>query len=162
MAPVDVSNDGRREVLGVGTGPTGAETFWKGLLRSLAERGLRGVKLVIAEDHKGLRAAASKNSRANQRRCRIHWMRKCARPCFHQAVGRRHRHDQDDIRAGNGSGPHKPCQTVADALRNRAPELAMIMDGAREDVLTYKAFRKEHRSQIFSTNPLERRNGEIK
>jgi putative transposase len=56
---VGVNTDGRREVLGVATGPTEAETFWKGFLRSLADRG-RGVKLVIADDHKGLRAAASK------------------------------------------------------------------------------------------------------
>lgn len=72
---VGVSNDGRREILGVDTGPTEAETFWKGFLRSLADRGLRGVKLVIADDHKGLRAAASKVFHATQQRCRIHWMR---------------------------------------------------------------------------------------
>ena len=48
---------------------------------SLADRGLRGVKLVIADDHKGLRAAASKVFNAGQQRC--------------------HRHDQDDLRAGN-------------------------------------------------------------
>ena len=54
---VGVNTDGRREVLGVATGPSEAETFWKGFLRSLADRGLRGVKLVIADDHKGLRAA---------------------------------------------------------------------------------------------------------
>ena len=57
---VGVNTDGRREVLGVATGPSEAETFWKGFLRTLADRGLRGVKLVIADDHKGLRAAASK------------------------------------------------------------------------------------------------------
>jgi transposase-like protein len=53
---VGVNTDGRREVLGVATGPSEAETFWKGFLRALADRGLRGVKLVIADDHKGLRA----------------------------------------------------------------------------------------------------------
>jgi len=57
---VGVNTDGRREVLGVATGASEAEVFWKGFLRSLADRGLRGVKLVIADDHKGLRAAASK------------------------------------------------------------------------------------------------------
>ena len=55
---VGVNTDGRREVLGVATGPSEAEPFWKAFLRSLADRGLRGVKLVIADDHKGLRAAA--------------------------------------------------------------------------------------------------------
>ena len=55
---VAVNADGRREVLGVATGPSEAETFWTGFLRSLADRGLRGVQLVVADDHKGLRAAA--------------------------------------------------------------------------------------------------------
>ena len=55
---VGVNTDGRREVLGVATGASEAEPFWTAFLRSLADRGLRGVKLVIADDHKGLRAAA--------------------------------------------------------------------------------------------------------
>src|SRR3982751_6724292 len=72
---VGVNTDGRREVLGVATGASEAEVFWKGFLRSLADRGLRGVKLVIADDHKGLRAAASKVFHASLQRCRVHWMR---------------------------------------------------------------------------------------
>ena len=67
--------DGRREVLGVATGASEAEVFWKGFLRSLTDRGLRGVRLVIADDHKGLRAAASKVFHASLQRCRVHWMR---------------------------------------------------------------------------------------
>ncbi len=55
---VAVNDDGKREVLGVATGPSEAETFWTDFLRSLADRGLR-VKLVVADDHKGLRAAAA-------------------------------------------------------------------------------------------------------
>jgi len=72
---VGVNTDGRREVLGIATGPSEAETFWKSFLRSLADRGLRGVRLVIADDHKGLRAAASKVFHASLQRCRVHWMR---------------------------------------------------------------------------------------
>lgn len=51
---------------------------------------------------------------------------------------------------------------ISDALRDRAPKLAEMMDGAREDVLAYMAFPKEHWPQIAGTNPLERLNGEIK
>jgi putative transposase len=68
---VGVNTDGRREVLGVATGPSEAETFWKRFLRSLADRGLRGVKLVIADDHKGLRAAAARVFHATLQRCRV-------------------------------------------------------------------------------------------
>src|SRR5215210_6265508 len=72
---VAVNEDGKREVLGVATGPSEAETFWTDFLRSLADRGLRGVKLVIADDHKGLRAAARRVFNATLQRCRVHWMR---------------------------------------------------------------------------------------
>ena len=72
---VAVNENGKREVLGVATGPSEAETFWTDFLRSLADRGLRGVKLVIADDHKGLRAAARRVFNATHQRCRVHWMR---------------------------------------------------------------------------------------
>ncbi len=65
---VGVNADGRREVLGVAAGPSEAESFWKAFLRPLADRGLRGVKLVIADDHKGLRAAAAKVFHATHQR----------------------------------------------------------------------------------------------
>jgi transposase-like protein len=53
-------------------------------------------------------------------------------------------------------------KVVSDALRERVPKLAALMDAARDDVLAYTAFSKEHWPQIASTNPLERLNGEIK
>ena len=159
---VGVNTDGRREVLGVATGPSEAETFWKGFLRSLADRGLRGVKLVISDDHKGLRAAASRVFHATMQRCRVHWMRNVLahvpakqRPgviamiktIFAQETAQ-------DLRA--------QWKTIADAFRERVPKLASLMDEARDDVLAYTGFPKEHWPQIASTNPLERLNGEIK
>jgi putative transposase len=60
IVAVGANAEGKREVLGMATGESEAEPFWKDFLRSLTARGLRGVKLVIADDHKGLRAAASK------------------------------------------------------------------------------------------------------
>src|SRR6187399_918564 len=53
IVAVGVNTDGRREVLGVATGASEAEVFWTEFLRSLADRGLRGVRLVVADDHKG-------------------------------------------------------------------------------------------------------------
>jgi putative transposase len=54
------------------------------------------------------------------------------------------------------------CKTIANALRERVPKLASLMDEARDDVLAYTGFPKEHWPQIASANPLERLNGEIK
>src|SRR5919205_2339723 len=72
---VGVNDDGRREVLGMTLGASEAETFWTDFLRSLARRGLRGVKLVISDAHEGLKAAVTKVLRATWQRCRVHFGR---------------------------------------------------------------------------------------
>src|SRR5471030_1193753 len=72
---VGVNGDGRREVLGMTVGASEAETFWTGFLRTLARRGLHGVKLVISDAHEGLKAAISKVLNATWQRCRVHFMR---------------------------------------------------------------------------------------
>ena len=157
-----MNTDGRREVLGVATGPSEAETFWKSFLRSLADRGLRCVKLVIADDHKSLRAAASKVFHATLQRCRVHWMRNALthaptqqRPAVAAML-------KTIFAQETSSDAHAQWNTVSDALRQRAPRLAELMDAAREDVLACTAFPRENWPQIASTNPLERLNGEIK
>src|ERR687898_3607988 len=159
---VGVNTDGRREVLGVATGPSEAESFWKAFLRSLADRGLRGVKLVIADDHKGLRTAAAKVFHASHQRCRVHWMRNAlahVAPKQRPAVVALLRtiFAQDTAEAA-----HAQWKQVADTLRERFSRLAELMDGSRDEVLAYMAFPREHWPQIASTNPLERLNGEIK
>jgi transposase-like protein len=162
IVAVGVNTDGRREVLGVATGVSEAEVFWKGFLRSLADRGLRGVKLVIADDHKGLRAAASKVFHASLQRCRVHWMRSALahvpakqRPAVVAML-------KTIFAQETAAEARAQWNSVAEALRERVPKLAELMDAAREDVLAYTAFPREHWPQIASTNPLERLNGEIK
>jgi putative transposase len=159
---VGVNTDGRREVLGVATGPSEAETFWKGFLRSLADRGLRGVSLVIADDHKGLRAAASKVFHATMQRCRVHWMRNALahvsakqRPGVIAMI-------KTIFAQETAKELREQWKVISDALRDRAPRLAELMDEARDDVLAYTIYPKEHWPQIASTNPLERLNREIK
>jgi len=83
---VGVNSNGRREVLGMHIGPSEAETFCVEFLRSLARRGLRGVKLVISDVHEGIEAAVSRGFTATWQRCRVHFsIRRAARPsvtCF--------------------------------------------------------------------------------
>lgn len=159
---VGVNTDGRREVLGIATGPLEVEPFWKAFLRSLADRGLRGVKLVISDDHKGLRAAASKVFAASQQRCRVHWMRNALahtapkqRPAVIAMI-------KTIFAQETAEAAHQQWEQVADACREKFPKLAGMMDSSRDDVLAYMAFPKEHWAQISSTNPLERVNKEIK
>jgi hypothetical protein len=138
------------------------EPFWKAFLRSLADRGLRGLKLVVADDHKGLRAAAAKVFSATHHRCRVHWLRNALahvppkqRPAAVAML-------KTIFAQDTAEAAHAQWRQVADALRERFPKLGELMDGARDDVLAYMTFPREHYPQIASTNPLERLNGEIK
>src|SRR5438270_6490738 len=75
IVAVGVNADGRREVLGMTVGHSEAELFWVEFLRTLARRGLRGVKLVTSDAHEGLKAAIVKVLGATWQRCRVHFMR---------------------------------------------------------------------------------------
>lgn len=162
IVAVAVNSDGRREVLGMAIGASEAETFWVDFLRSLARRGLRGVKLVISDAHEGLKAAVAKVLHASWQRCRVHFMRNVLAHAGRQ--GRRvvsafiaTAFAQEDAAAAQAQ-----WRQVADQLRPRATKLAELMDAAEPDVLAYMTFPKDHRLKIHSTNPLERLNGEIK
>lgn len=72
---VAVDAEGRREIVGLGLGPSEAETFWSGFLKGLVKRGLRGVKLVVSDAHEGLKHAIAKVLGATWQRCRVHWLR---------------------------------------------------------------------------------------
>lgn len=123
---------------------------------------MHGVKLVIADEHKGLRAATSKVFATGQQRCRVHWMRNALahaapkqRPAVIAMI-------KTIFAQETAEAAHQQWEQVADALRERFPKLANMMDASREDVLACIALPKEHWAQIASTNPLERVNKEIK
>jgi putative transposase len=159
---VGVNTDGVREVLGMALGPSEAEPFWTSFLRSLTRRGLRGVKLVIADSHEGLKAAAAKVLKATWQRCKVHFLRNAL---AHAGKGQR----QMVLAMINTVFAQENLDTaiaqwriVADQLRDKFPRLATMLDKSEADVLAYMSFPKAHRTQIHSTNPLERLNAEIK
>jgi transposase-like protein len=162
IVAVAVNGDGKREVLGIATGPSEAETFWTDFLRSLADRGLRGVKLVIADDHKGLRAAARRVFNASLQRCRVHWMRNALAHAPAKQRAAVAAMLKTIFAQETKAEAMAQWNVVADALRERQPKLSAMMDASREDVLAYMDFPKDHWPQISSTNPLERLNKEIK
>jgi transposase-like protein len=162
IVAVGVNTDGRREVLGMAIGPSEAETFWVEFLRSLARRGLRGVRLVISDAHEGLKAAIAKVLHATWQRCRVHFMRNAL--AHAGKSGRRvvsafiaTAFAQDDAEAAKAQ-----WRKVADQLRPRLPKLASFLDAAEADVLAYMSFPAAHRQKLHSTNPIERPIGEIK
>jgi transposase-like protein len=159
---VGVNSDGRREVLGMAIGASEAETFWTDFLRSLARRGLRGVKLVISDAHEGIKASVSRVFNATWQRCRVHFARNAL--AYAGRSGRRvvsafiaTAYAQETAEAAKVQ-----WRKVADQLRPTVPKLAALMDAAEQDVLAYMNFAPQHRTKLHSTNPLERLNGEIK
>ena len=159
---VAVDTEGRREIVGLGLGPSEAEPFWSTFLRGLLRRGLAGVRLVVSDAHEGLKAAAAKVLGATWQRCRVHWMRNAL---AHVAKGQQtvvaaalrqafFQPDQD--------GARQVWRQMADQLRPRWPRLSALMDGSEHDVLAYMGFPAQHRAKLHSTNPLERLNKEVK
>jgi transposase-like protein len=159
---VGVNSDGRREVLGMAIGASEAETFWTDFLRSLARRGLRGVKLVISDAHEGIKASVARVFSATWQRCRVHFARNAL-----AHAGRSGRRVVSAFIATafaqeTAEDAKVQWRKVADQLRPTVPKLAVLMDSAEDDVLAYMSFPPQHRAKLHSTNPLERLNGEIK
>jgi len=162
IVAMGVNDRGERAILGLGIGESEAETFWKDFLRSLADRGLRGVQLIIADDHRGLTSAVDKVLGAPRQRCRVHWMRNMG-----AYVGVKHRpvvtamlktiFAQDDLASAEAQ-----WLTVQTSFAKQSPKLAAAMEASRHEVLAYMAFPKAHWTKLHSTNPLERLNKEIK
>ena len=159
---VGVNDDGRREVLGMAIGASEAETFWVEFLRSLARRGLRGVKLVISDAHEGLKAAISKVLNATWQRCRVHTMRNLLAHAGRQGRGVAAAFIATAFAQEDAAAAKAQWRKVADQLRPKLPKLAAMMDEAEADVLADMDFPAAHRTKLHSTNPLERVNGEVK
>ena len=159
---VAANTDGRREVLGMTIGPSEAETFWTDFLRSLTRRGLRGVKLVISDDHEGLKKAARKVLGATLQRCVVHFMRNVMAAVNVKQRGMVAAAIRTVFAQETEKEAHAEWKAVADRLRERFEKVSARMDDAEHDVLAYMSFPKAHWSQIRSTNPLERLNREVK
>jgi putative transposase len=159
---VAANTDGKREIVGLHSGPSEAESFWATFLKSLLRRGLRGVKLVISDAHEGLKAAIRRVMGASWQRCRVHWMRNALSYVpkgQHSMVSAALR--QAFIQPDR-AGASQTLRHVADQVRAKWPKLAAVIDDSEADGLTHMEFPAQHRSKIHSTNPLERLNKAVK
>lgn len=158
-----VSADGNREVLGIDVGDSEDGAFWTAFMRSLRARGLNGVKLVISDAHTGLKAAiAAVFSGAAWQRCRVHFMR--------NVLAKVPKASADMVLAAIKTVFAQPDRKHVDAQFDEIVEMltpkfevvADMLTGAKEDLLAFRHFPEAHWRRIWSTNPLERVNGEIK
>ncbi len=160
---IGVNAEGVREVLGLDVGPSEDGAFWVAFLRGLVARELLGVKLVTSDSHEGLKAAiASILPGASWQRCRVHFVR--------NALSLVPKSEQQMVAAmirtvfaqPDAVTAREQYRRVSDGFRERYPRLSQLLDEAEEDALAYTAFPTAHWRQIWSNNPLERVNKEIK
>jgi transposase-like protein len=160
---IAVNGDGKREILGIDVFTSEDEAGWKTFLHDLVKRELSGVKLVISDAHQGLKnAIASELPGSGWQRCRTHFMRDLlpkipkkaqgwvtalVRSIFAQP-------DAEQVVAQHGR--------VVEALEERYPEVAGMVDEAREEILAFAVFPHAIWRKIWSNNPLERLNREIR
>jgi putative transposase len=160
---IGINAEGHREVLGLDVGPSEEEAFWQQFLRGLVERGLSGVRLVASDAHAGLkRALTTVLQGASWQRCRVHFVRNALALVPKSAQQLVAATIRTVFAQPDATSAREQWRRVADGFRDRFPRLADLMDDAETDVLAYLAFPSAHWRQIWSNNPLERLNKEVK
>jgi transposase-like protein len=164
LVATGVAASGERRILGLELAAGNDEgSAWPAFIRSLVERGLGGVRLVISDDHRGLvKAVREQLLGAAWQRCRVHCTRNAqdlvprhARSMVASAI--RSIFEQPDERSAR-----EQSGRVIDSIRVQFPAVAELLTDAEPDLLAHFTFPDTHRRQIRSTNPLERLNKEIK
>jgi putative transposase len=158
-----VNADGHREILGLQVTSAEDGAGWLAFFRDLTARGLSGVQLVTSDAHAGLVTAIGATlPGAGWQRCRTHYaanlMAVCPKSSWPWVRALLHSvYDQPDA-----ASVHAQFDRVLDALGDKLPRVAEHLEAARADVLAFTAFPKEVWRQIWSNNPSERLNREIR
>ena len=157
-----VNLQGRREVLGVDVITAESEEGWAQFLKSLKERGLTGVRLVISDAHTGLKAAVRKVLKVEWQRCKVHFYRNV----LVHVPKRSQAEVSEAMKAVFVQRDEKSAKAKAGELvrqyQNRFAKAMEIFEAGIDDVLSYLHYPQPHRTRISSTNPLERLNLEIR
>ena len=158
-----VTADGGREVLGLDVGDSEDGAFWTAFLRSLKARGLSGVRLVIADAHLGLgQAARTVFLGSGVQRCRVHFMRNVLATVPKGNAEMVAALIRTIFAQPNATAVRDQLATVAEMLGRQFPKVQEMLEAATDELLAFTAFPVPHWKKIWSTNPLERVNKEIK
>jgi len=163
LVATGVNADGHREVLGVKVATSETRQAWNAFFADLVARGLAGVLLVTSDAHAGLVEAIAANLPGTAwQRCRTHYaanlMSATPKSSWGWVKALLHSvYDQPDADA-----VHAQYDRILEALTDKLPAVADHLDAARADVLAFTAFPKQIWRQIWSNNPNERLNREIR
>ena len=158
-----ITATGDREILGVDIGDSEDETFWTRFLRSLRARGLNDVRLVISDAHAGLKAAIRKCFIGSSwQRCRVHYARNLLATVPKSHVEFVAAAFRSIFTFSTTQDVHTRWDEVETMLEERFPKATTSMRDSKTDVLAFSAFPRAHWRKIWSNNPLERLNKEVK
>jgi len=158
-----VSANGDREVLGCDVGDSEDGAFWTAFLRSLRRRGLSGVRLVVSDHHLGLKEAIEKVFvGASWQRCRVHFMRNALSKVPKQKAQMVAAAIKTIFAQPDRAHIERQLSEVADTLRFAFPDVSSLLEESQADLLAFSTFPMAHWTKLWSTNPLERVNAEIK
>jgi len=160
---VGVNRDGFRESLGLDVVTAEDGAAWLAFLRSLVARGLAGVKLVTSDAHPGLvDAIAATLPGAAWQRCRTHFARNLLTRVPKSAQGFVATMVRSIFAQPDAESVHEQQARIASQLEGRFPKAALLLEEAGPEILAFTSFPKEHWRQLWSNNPLERLNKEIR
>lgn len=150
------TSTGRREVLDWRVGDSESEECWGGLFRDLKDRGLRGVKLMVSDAHRGIRAALGRHFQGVAwQRCRVHFKRELFAKASYKAA----KELAKDVAAVFAGGDAAEClrrgEEMAAKWQSRYPAIASMLREGLADCLTVLSFPEQHRRRLSSTNMLE-------
>jgi len=158
-----VNGDGHREILGLDVFTSEDEAAWTAFLRGLVARGLSGVKLVTSDAHTGLKAAiAAELPGCCWQRCRTHFMRNLLTKVPKSAHGLVATLVRSIFAQPTSKEVWAQHERVVEELERRFPTVAEMLRDAAEDVLAFTSFPQSVWRQIWSNNPQERLNREIR
>jgi putative transposase len=158
-----VARDGNREILGLAVGDSEDKAFWTAFLRQLRTRGLSGVRLVISDAHEGLRAAIDKVMLgAAWQRCRVHFLRNVLAKLPKGSAEMVAAAIRTIFAQPDSTSVADQLDSIAEKLGRQFPAVEAMLREAAVDICAFAAFPQAHWKKIWSTNPLERVNKEIK
>jgi putative transposase len=158
-----VDTTGHRRLLGISIGTEESEESWAELLGQLCERGLRGVELVIADEHRGLANAVRRQlPEARRQRCIVHLERNVLAKVPHRLRGRVAKQLRSLFGAPSAAEAKRRLSEFASGLGRQVPEALRCLEQGFAAATQFYAFPREHWLRIRSTNGLERLHGEIK
>jgi putative transposase len=158
-----VAADGNREVLGLAVGDSEDKAFWMAFLRSLRARGLSGVRLVISDAHEGLRQAIERVMLgATWQRCRVHFLRNVLAKVPKGSAEMVAAAVRTIFAQPDAAAVADQLDSIAAKLGRQFPAVETMLREAATDICAFAAFPQAHWKKLWSTNPLERVNKEIK